>query len=384
VEFVDLKIQYASLKPEIDARIQAVLEHGQFIMGPEVADLERRLAARVGTRYCVACSSGTDALMLALMALGVGYGDEVVTTPFTFVATSETVRLLGAIPVFVDIDPRTYNLDAHSLPGAFTPRTKAVISVSLFGQCADMDAINEVAAAHGVPVVEDAAQSFGATYKGQPSCGLSTIGCTSFFPTKPLGCYGDGGACFTQDETLARRMQHLRVHGQERKYYSSLIGMNGRLDTIQAAVLLAKLETFDTEIAARLRVAAAYGELLSEVVATPYVAPYNTSVHAQYVIQVEDRPLFQEQLKAEGIPTAVHYAVPLHLQPAFAAPTLKLGSFPHAEAAAHRVVSLPMHAYLSADDQQKIACAVRRAAGASPSRPCHFEEHQPPSNLTLH
>jgi UDP-2-acetamido-2-deoxy-ribo-hexuluronate aminotransferase len=365
VEFVDLKTQYASLKPQIDARIQAVLDHGHFIMGPEVAELERCLAARAGTRCCIACSSGTDALLISLMALGVGYGDEVVTTPFTFVATAEVIRLLGAVPVFVDIDPRTYNLDASLLPGAITPRTKAIIPVSLFGQCADMDAINEVAAARGLPVIEDAAQSFGATYKGRPSCGLSTIGCTSFFPTKPLGCYGDGGACFTHDDALAQRMRQVRSHGQERKYYSKLTGMNGRLDTIQAAVLLAKLETFEAEIAARMRVAAAYSDLLRKVVTVPYVEAYNTCVYAQYVIQVDNRPDFQARLTAVGIPTAAHYAVPLHLQPAFAVPAVKRGSFPNAEAAAERVVSLPMHAYLSSNEQQRIAQAVRQAAAGS-------------------
>ena len=367
MEFIDLQTQYANLKPSIDARIHAVLEHGRFIMGPEVTQLEQCLAARVGARYCIACSSGTDALLMALMALGVGHGDEVVTTPFTFVATAEAITLLGAKPVFVDIDPRTYNLDPKLLEAAITPRTKAVIAVSLYGQCADMDAINEVAAGRGLAVIEDGAQSFGATYKGRPSCNLSTIGCTSFFPSKPLGCYGDGGACFTEDETLARRMQQIRVHGQDRRYHHLRIGINGRLDTLQAAVLLAKLETFDVELADRTRLGAAYTELLRDVVTTPWVETYNTSVYAQYTIQVENRTEFQEQLKAEDIPTAVHYPVPLHLQPAFATAGVGRGSFPHAEAAAERVVSLPMHPYLSADDQRNIAQTVRRAAAGVPS-----------------
>ena len=362
MEFIDLNTQYANLKPRIDARIHAVLEHGRFIMGPEVAQLEQCLAARTGARYCIACSSGTDALVIALMALGVGRGDEVVTTPFTFVATAETIALLGAKPVFVDIDPRTYNLDPKLLEAAITRRTKAIIAVSLYGQCAEMDAINEVAAAHGHAVIEDAAQSFGATYKGRPSCNLSTIGCTSFFPSKPLGCYGDGGACLTNDAAFAVRMRQIRVHGQDRRYHHPMVGINGRLDTLQAAVLLAKLETFDVEIADRVRIGAAYSELLRDAVTTPYVEAYNTSVYAQYTIQVEDRITFQEQLKAKGIPTAVHYPVPLHLQPAFASPGVGSGSFPHAEAAAERVVSLPMHPYLSADDQRKIAQAVRQAA----------------------
>jgi UDP-2-acetamido-2-deoxy-ribo-hexuluronate aminotransferase len=362
VEFIDLKTQYARLGPRIDARIRAVLEHGHFILGPEVVELEQCLAARVGVRHCIACSSGTDALLMALMALGIGPGDEVVTTPFTFVATAESIRLVGATPVFVDIDPRTYNLDARLLEAAITPHTKAVIAVSLYGQCADLDAINEVASRHNLAVIEDAAQSFGATYKGRPSCGLTLIGCTSFFPSKPLGCYGDGGACFTQHAALALRMQQIRAHGQDRRYHHSLIGINGRLDTIQAAVLLAKLEIFDVEIAERVRIGGLYSELLKEVVTTPYIQPQNTCVYAQYTIQVEDRVMFQDQLKAEDIPTAVHYPVPLHLQPAFTTLGVGRGSFPHAEAAAERVVSLPMHPYLRSDDQEKVAQAVRQAA----------------------
>jgi UDP-2-acetamido-2-deoxy-ribo-hexuluronate aminotransferase len=362
VEFNDLRTQYANLKTRIDARIHAVLEHGHFIMGPEVAELDRCLAERVGVRFCVSCSSGTDALLIALMALGVGPADEVVTTPFTFVATVETICLLGAKPVFVDIDPRTYNLDPKRLPVAITPRTKVILPVSLYGQCAEMDAINEVAAAHRIPVIEDAAQSFGATYKGRPSCCLSTIGCTSFFPSKPLGCYGDGGACFTQDEPLAKRMQQIRVHGQDRRYHHAMIGINGRLDTLQAAVLLAKLETFDSEVAERMRIGEAYSELLRDCdVIRPYVEPYCTSVFAQYTIQVERRAAFQEQLKAQGIPTAVHYPVPLHLQPAYSSPAVKRGCFPHAEAASERVVSLPMHAYLRSEEQQRVVEAVGRA-----------------------
>jgi len=325
------------------------------------------LAARTGARYCIACSSGTDALLIALMALGVGHGDEVVTTAFTFGATAEPIRLLGAQPIFVDIDPRTYNLEPKLVETAITPRTKAIIAVSLYGQCAEMDAINEVAAAHGIAVIEDGAQSFGATYKGRPSCNLSAIGCTSFFPAKPLGCYGDGGACFTRDEALGTRMQQLRVHGQDRKYHYPQIGINGRLDTIQAAVLLAKLETFDVEIAHRLRIGAAYSELLRGAVTTPRVETYNTCVYAQYVVQVENRETVRQQLMAKGIPTAVHYAVPLHLQPAYACPGVGRGSFPHAEAAAERVVSLPMHPYLSADDQREIAQAVRQAVAAARS-----------------
>ena len=365
MEFVDLKAQYRLLEESIDARIRAVLAHGQYILGPEVAELEERLAARTGSAHCVSCSSGTDALLIALMALGVGPGDEVVTTPFTFVATVETIALAGATPVLVDIDPRTYNLDPARLGEAITPRTKAVMPVSLYGQCAEMDAINAVAAGRGIAVIEDAAQSFGATYKGRQSCNLSTIGCTSFFPSKPLGAYGDGGACFTNDATLADRMRQIRVHGQDRRYHHPLVGINGRLDSLQAAVLLAKLEIFDREVQLRGQLGAAYSEQLRDVVKTPYIEPHNTSVFAQYTIQVEDRQGFQERMHAAGVPTAVHYPVPLHLQPAFARPGLGRGSFPLSEAAADRVISLPMHPYLSQADQDKVVASVRAAAGAT-------------------
>ncbi len=361
MEFIDLKTQYAIVHESVDARIRAVLEHGQFIMGPEVAELEKKLAARTGSKHCIACSSGTDALLIALMALGVGRGDEVVTTPFTFVATVETIALLGATPVYVDIDPRTYNLDPKLLGKAITPRTKAVVAVSLYGQCADMDAINAVAEAHGVAVIEDAAQSFGATYKGRQSGNLSTIGCTSFFPSKPLGCYGDGGACFSNDEALATRMKQIRVHGQDRRYHHPLVGINGRLDTLQAAVLLGKLEVFDHEVELRAEVGAAYSEQLQDVVTTPHIEPHNTSVFAQYTIQVEDRKAFLERLQTEKVPTAVHYPIPLHLQPAFARAECGAGSFPQAEAAAAHVVSLPMHPYLSEKDQQRVVAVVRAA-----------------------
>jgi UDP-2-acetamido-2-deoxy-ribo-hexuluronate aminotransferase len=364
VEFVDLKAQYRLLQAGIDARMRAVLEHGQYILGPEVGELEERLAARTGSAHCISCSSGTDALLIAMMALGVGPGDEVVTTPFTFVATVETIVLLRATPVFVDIDPRTYNLDPARLGGAITSRTRAIMPVSLYGQCAEMDAINAIAAEHGIAVIEDAAQSFGATYKGRQSSSLSTIGCTSFFPSKPLGCYGDGGACFTNDAALATRMRQIRVHGQDRRYHHPLVGINGRLDSLQAAVLLAKLEAFDSEVRLRAEIGAAYSERLREVVKTPYLEPHNTSVFAQYTIEVEDRQGFQGRLQAAGVPTAVHYPVPLHLQPAFARSGLGRGSFPLAEAAADRVISLPIHPYLSQTDQETVVAAVRAACGA--------------------
>lgn len=361
IEFADLKAQYRELKGPIDSRIEAVLAHGQYIMGPEVGELEARLAAYTGAAHAIGASDGTTALLIAMMALEVGAGDEVVTTPFTFIATGEMIALLGAKPVFVDIDPRTYNIDPARIEAAITSRTRAIMPVSLYGQCADFDAINAIAARHGLAVIEDGAQSFGATYKGRRSCALSTIGTTSFFPSKPLGCYGDGGACFTSDAALAKRMRQISLHGQDRRYHHPMIGLNGRLDTLQAAILLAKLDAFDADIAARARIARRYDDLLDGIVKTPYVEPHNTSVYAQYTIEVEDRAQVQEKLKAAGVPTAVHYPVPLNLQPAFSGLGQGEGSFPHSEAAARRVISLPMHAYLDVATQERIVAAVKSA-----------------------
>jgi UDP-2-acetamido-2-deoxy-ribo-hexuluronate aminotransferase len=361
VDFIDLKAQYRRIKPSIDARMTAVLEHGQFIMGPEVKQLEENLAARVGVKHCIGVASGTDALLIALMALGVGPGDEVVTTPFTFIATAETIALLGAHTVFVDIDPRTYNLDANLLEQAITPTTKVILPVSLYGQCSDMDAIVAIAASHNLAVIEDAAQSFGATYKGRPSCGLSTIGCTSFFPSKPLGCFGDGGACTTNDDGLATLMRQIRVHGQDRRYHHALIGINGRLDTLQAAVLLAKLEIFDEEVVARKRVADEYAKRLGSAVVLPFVETWNTSVFGQYTVSCENRSAVAQILNAAGIPTAIHYPTPLHLQPAFGILGYQAGSFPNAEHAAQHVLSLPMHPYLEAQEISFIGAQVQAA-----------------------
>lgn len=355
IKFIDLKTQYAQLREPIRARIDKVLEHGQFIMGPEVVELEQRLAAQVGVRHCISVSSGTDALLVAMMTLGIGQGDEVITTPFTFIATGEMIALIGAKPVFVDIDPRTFNIDPAQIEMAVTPRTRAIMPVSLYGQCADFDAINAIAERHGLPVIEDGAQSFGATYKGRQSCSLSTIGCTSFFPSKPLGGYGDGGACFTDDDALATRMKQIRVHGQDRRYHHPVIGLNGRLDTLQAAILLAKLEVFPEETMARDRIGARYTELLSGGnLGLPYIEPHSTSVYAQYTVEVDEREQVQARLKEKGIPTAVHYPVPLNLQPAFAGLAQLDGSFPVAERAARRVMSLPMHPYLGETDQEFI------------------------------
>jgi UDP-2-acetamido-2-deoxy-ribo-hexuluronate aminotransferase len=359
MEFIDLKTQYRKLKPSIDARIHSVLEHGQYILGPEVRELEERLAARVGARHCISCSSGTDALLLAMMALGIGPGDEVVTSPFTFFATGEMIALLGATPIFVDIEADTYNLDAAQLEAAITSRTKAIMPVSLYGQCADMDAIQSIAARHGLAVIEDAAQSFGAVYKGRISCNLSTIGCTSFFPSKPLGCYGDGGACFTNDDGLAKAMLELRNHGQDRRYHHPRIGLNGRMDTLQAAILLGKLEIFDNELLFRAEAAGRYSAMLKNVVQTPAVRADRSCVWAQYTIEVEERDAVQKALAEEGIPTAVHYPVPLHLQPVFAHLGLPAGSFPVSERAGERVLSLPMHPYLTPPLIEAVVGAVK-------------------------
>jgi UDP-2-acetamido-2-deoxy-ribo-hexuluronate aminotransferase len=366
MQFVDLKAQYRAIRQDMDARIHRVLEHGQYILGPEVFELEAKLAARAGVRHCISCASGTDALLLALLAVGVGAGDEVITTPFTFFATGEMIALLGAVPVMADIEPDTYNLDPTRIEARITPRTRAIMPVSLYGQPAAMEEINLIAAQHGLPVIEDAAQSFGATYRGRPSCGLSTIGCTSFFPSKPLGGYGDGGACFTDDDTLAQTMRELRNHGQQRRYEHARIGINGRLDTLQAAILLAKLEVFDAELAARDRAAQAYTHALAEValsglVRTPLVRSWNTSAWAQYTLEVEDRESVVAALAAEGVPTAVHYPVPMHRQPVFAGLGIGEGSLPVAEHAAARVMSLPMHPYLGEEDIARVADAVSRA-----------------------
>ncbi|HEX5235705.1 MAG TPA: DegT/DnrJ/EryC1/StrS family aminotransferase [Silvibacterium sp.] len=358
MEFIDLKSQYRGIKERVDARIQAVLDHAQFILGPEVLELERELARRTGSSYCVACASGTDALLIALMALGIRPGDEVITSPFTFIATVEMILLLGAIPVFADIDPRTYNLDPARLTPAITPRTRAVMPVSLYGQCADIDAFQSIAG--NLPIIEDAAQSFGATYKGRASCNLTTIGCTSFFPSKPLGCYGDGGACFTNDDALANAMLEIRNHGQASRYDHVRLGLNGRMDTIQAAVLLAKLEIFDHELSLRAEVADRYRARLAGIAALPFIAEENRSAYAQYTIAVDRRDKVAEALRREAIPTAIHYPVPAHLQPAFRSLGHSKGAFPISEAASRRVLSLPMHPYLQAADQEKICSALQR------------------------
>lgn len=361
IPFIDLATQQQRIRADLDRRLQAVLGHGQYIMGPEVGELEEKLADYCGVHHAIAVSSGTDALLIAMMALEIGPGDEVITSPFTFIATGEMIALLGATPVFVDIDPGTYNLDPLRLEAAITVRTKAIMPVSLYGQCADFDAINAIAAKHNLPVVEDACQSFGATYRGRKSCALSTIGCTSFFPSKPLGCYGDGGACFTNDKALAKRIRQIMSHGQDRRYHHPVLGINGRLDTLQAAILLAKLEIFGDEVAARERVGKRYSELLSGVGVTPHIALGSSSVYAQYTVQVEKRDEVTNKLQEQGIPTAVHYPVPLHMQPVFAGLNKPVGSFPVSEEVSGKVMSLPMHPYLTDNDLAFVTDAVKEA-----------------------
>jgi len=363
IPFIDLKSQQDRIKETLDRRIAAVLEHGQYIMGPEVYELEKQLAEYTGAKHCISVANGTDALLIAMMALDIKTGDEVITTPFTFAATAEMIALIGAIPVYVDIDPRTYNIDPNLIETVITPRTKAIMPVSLYGQCADMDAINAIAAKYNLPVIEDAAQSFGATYKGRKSCNLSTIGCTSFFPSKPLGCYGDGGACFTSDDALAKKIAQLRLHGQDTRYHHIRIGMNSRLDTLQAAILLAKLEVFEAEIEMRQEVAGKYGNLLcSANVTIPYIESFNTSAYAQYSILVNERDALQQKLNQEGIPTAVHYPIPLHLQPAFANLGSVKGAVPVTESVAKQIMSVPMHPYMDDTTMSIIAGCITKFA----------------------
>lgn len=365
MQFIDLKTQSNRIESRLMARFKAVLDHGAFVMGPEIVELEQALAQFVGVDHALAVASGTDALLIALMALDIGPGDEVITTPFSFFATAEVIALLGAKPVFVDIDPHTYNIDVNLLEAAITPKTKAIMPVSLYGQCADYDEINVLANAYQIPVIEDAAQSFGATYKGRQSCGLTTIACTSFFPSKPLGCYGDGGACFTNDPILATRINEIRNHGQETRYFHTRLGINGRFDTLQAAILLEKLALFPEEVQLRQQVVQRYEQMLPSVIKRPLVKEGNMSVFAQYTIEVSERAKVQDELKKRGIPTAVHYPLGLHEQPIFKALYPSAQSFPKTEYASRHVMSLPMHPYLSAADQETICEAVSDVVGVA-------------------
>lgn len=364
VPFIDLKTQYAELKGAINARIQTVLDHGQYIMGPEVAEMEAKLASFVGVRHCISVASGTEALLIALMAHGVGPGDEVITSPFTFAATAEVIALVGAIPVFVDIEPDTYNIDPLLVEGAISTKTKAIIPVSLYGQTADMSALQRIAEEHGLPLIEDAAQSLGATHHGRRSGGLSSFGCVSFFPSKPLGCYGDGGALFSDDDNLAKIAREIRVHGQERRYVHSRVGVGGRMDTLQCAIVLAKLERFEWEIGQRIALGQNYLDLLAgdNKIIRPTVRRENTCVWAQFTVRVEDRKGVVEALGERGIPTAVHYPIPLHKQTAYADRCRIVGSLANSEAAADTVISLPFHPYLQAETQQVIVERLIEAA----------------------
>lgn len=350
IDFANLQKHYLLYKDEIDTAVHAVMDKCNFIMGEEVSQLESALAAYVGVKHAITCSSGTDALQLSLMAIDIAPGDEVITTPFTFIATAEMIAHLGAIPVFVDIDESTYNIDATKIEEKITAKTKAIIPVSLYGQTADMDPINTIASKHGLIVIEDAAQSFGATYKGKKSCALSDIGCTSFFPAKPLGCFGDGGAIFTDNDTLATKMRSLRLHGQSKRYHHQYIGIGGRIDTIQAAVLNVKLRHYETDLAMRQEVAHRYNIALGTKRKIPFIAPERTSAYAQYSIRVQDRETLQEKLKSVGIPTAVHYPMPLHLQECFAYLGYHQGNFPISETVANEIMSLPINPFLNHEE----------------------------------
>ena len=364
IPFIDLKSQYRALQPRIQARIDRVLEHGQYIMGPEVRELEARLAAYTGAQHCVTVASGTEALLISLMALGIEPGDEIITTPFTFVATAEVIVRLGARPVFVDIEADTCNINAGLVEAAITAKTRAIMPVSLYGQPADMDTLNALAEQHGLTVIEDAAQSFGAEYKGRKSGHLSAIGCASFFPSKPLGCYGDGGAIFTSDDALAAACREIRVHGQPKRYMHSRIGVGGRMDTLQCAVVLAKLERFDWEVERRGQIGAAYNRLLDQAgVSRVWQRPDRTSVFAQYSIFVPDRDALQKSLHEAGIPTAVHYPLPLNEQPAYKE-LCCAECTPIARAVARKVMSLPMSADLDSDSQGQIVDHIAALRGA--------------------
>jgi len=366
MEFIDLKSQYQALKTDIDARIQRVLDHGQYIMGPEVQELENALTAYTGAKHCITCASGTEALLMSMMALGIGRGDEVVTTPFTFAATAEMIVLLGARPVFVDIEPDTCLMDASKVEAAITARTKAIMPVSLYGQVCDMDVMNTVAERHGgIPVIEDAAQSFGATYWGsanlpRKSCHLSTLGCTSFFPSKPLGCYGDGGAIFTDDDALALALRQIRVHGQEKRYVHTRVGVGGRMDTLQCAIVLGKLQRFEWEIERRKELGAAYTRQLTDSgVAAQVLAvrPDRDCVWSQYTIMLDGRDAVQRALREQSIPSAVHYPLSLNMQPAYRHLCCS-DCTPNSHVVAQRVLSLPMSADLTQENMRRVTTAL--------------------------
>ena len=361
MEFIDLKTQYTKYKEAIDSGIQNVLNHGQFIMGPEVFELEEKLADFVGVKYCISVASGTASLEIALRALDIGNGDEVVTVPFTWISTAEVIMAVGAKPIFVDIEADSYNMNPDLLESAINENTKAIVPVSLFGQMPNLEKIGEIAMKYGLPVIEDAAQSFGATRNGRYSCNASLIGSTSFFPAKVFGCYGDGGALFLQDEDLALRMKAIRNHGGIKRGYHNYIGMNGRFDTIQASILLAKLPYFSEEVQERARIGNRYTELLKDVCDTPVIVKGNSHVYAQYTIRIKSRDDIRNRLTEAGIPTAVYYSKCLHEQPVFNSLEVKWGDYPIAERASREVLSLPMHPFLQDIDQNQIVKEVKAA-----------------------
>lgn len=363
MQFIDLKAQYAGIQDKIQKRFNDVMEHGMYIMGPEVKELEAALAEYVGCKHAVACANGTDALTIAMDALGIGEGDEVISTPFTFFATGETIALNGAKLVFADIDPDTYNINVDLIESKITSKTKAIIPVSLYGQMADMERVMEIAVKHNLTVIEDAAQSFGAEMRGKKSCSVATISTTSFFPAKPLGCYGDGGALFTNDESIATKLQQIRNHGQSKRYTHTSLGYNSRLDSIQAGVLLEKLAIFPKEVELRQEVAKRYDEAFLGKVKVTKVAEGFKSVYAQYTIEVDNRDDFIAKMKEDGIPTAVHYPVPIHHQPIFKDLGYADIDMPLADTASQRVCSLPMHPYMQVDDQMKVINAVLKNIG---------------------
>jgi len=362
IGFIDLQAQQDRLRPQLESNLHRVLHHGRYVIGPEITELEAQLAEYVGVEHCICVSSGTDALFIAMMALGIGPGDEVITSPFTFIATGEMITLLGAKPVYVDIDPATFNIDADRIEAAVTDRTRIILPVSLYGQCADMDTISAIATRHELTVIEDAAQSFGATYKGRRSGALSDIACTSFFPAKPLGAYGDAGACFTRDEKLAATMRQVRDHGQDRRYHHLRLGINGRMDTLQAAVLLAKMDIFDDELQKRQAVVVRYAEQLAGLehrdrLVLPWVHPDNTSSWAQYTLRASGRDALQTAMVGQGIPTAVHYPMLLYDQPALVQPGIDCAE---SDRAAREVISLPIHPYLEPVVQARITAALKK------------------------
>ena len=347
IDFANLRVAYDRHKEEFNKTIYDVISSASYIMGPEIQVFENKLASYTGCSHALTCSSGTDALLLALMSLDIKNGDEVITSPFTFISTAETIALLGAKPVFVDIKEDTYNIDTKKVEDKITKNTKAIIGVSLFGQVADMNELNFIAKKYNLSIIEDAAQSFGATYYDKKSCNISKLACTSFFPSKPLGCFGDGGAVFTNDKALHQKMSSLRLHGQIKRYEHSFIGLGARMDTLQAAVLNVKIDYYNIDIKNRQQVANKYTELLKNNIQTPIINHNKESVWAQYSIQIKNRALVQKKLSAKGIPTAIYYPKPLHLQKCFEYLGYKKGDFPVSEKVSKNIISLPMNPYIN-------------------------------------